>query len=96
MEHLKDFNAHSTNTTILQYNACYRLVPSGTDRETNNGNNIEPYHHPTHSPMTLNSLNLSSNYVNEELYWDPANHEEDIMKQLTKLTVENMHKDKIE
>ena len=89
---LEDATVHCANATILdklQYNDCYGLVRS------NNCDTIEPNDHPTH--MCMDSLNnLSTDYVNEELYWDPASHEEDIKKQLTKLKVENVHRDNIE
>ena len=38
----------------------------------------------------------SEQYVNEELYWNPAHHEDDIKEQLTKLKVENVLNDSIE
>ena len=95
---LEDATVHCANATILdklEYNVCYGLVPSDTDWDTNDCDTIEPNDHPTYSHT--NSLNnFSSDYVNEELYWDPANHEEEIKKQLTKLTVEKVHKDNIE
>ena len=37
----------------------------------------------------------SEYYVNEELYWSPALHEDDIKEQLKKLKVKNLFKDNV-
>ena len=88
-------NIHSTNTVIdeLQYNnnACYGLGQSNlVTRETNIHTKVKLHDHDP-----LNSV-TSEQYINEELYWNPAHHEDDIKEQLTKLKVENVPNDSIE
>ena len=90
-------NIHSTNAIIdeLQYNnnACYGLGQSNlVTRETNIHTKVKLHDHDS-----LNSV-TSEQYVNEELYWNPAHHEDDIKEQLTKLKlkVENVLNDSIE
>ena len=52
-------------------------------------------HVKLHEHDSLNTL-TSEQYVNEELYWNPAHHEDDIKEQLTKLKVKNVLNDNTE